>query len=69
MGTFSIIPTGYLIDLFANWREMLIGFISHRLSFLHINRAIRLTMAPNSYNALSKLMVLITQGVEKLLIS
>ena len=52
--TSSMTPLGYLIDLSANYKEIVVGFTSPRPNFLKAERGIRLILAPKSHKALSK---------------
>lgn len=67
MGTSYRISIRYIISLSFHCREMLVDFISPWSSFTHIDRSTMLTFAPKSHKLILKHVVLMTQGIKKLL--
>lgn len=65
-GTFSRMPTRYLIEWSANWSYIFVGFRLHRFSISLIEKGVNLTLAPRSHSVLSITNFPITQGMEKL---
>ncbi|KAJ9168611.1 hypothetical protein P3X46_020111 [Hevea brasiliensis] len=59
-------PTGYFTDRSASCNEIVVGLSSPISCFLHIDKGIKLTLAPRSHRALSIFMLPIRQGMEKL---
>lgn len=66
MGTFSITPLKYLIDLSINCRVTIVGFSSPISNLLHIDNGIRLILALRLHNVLLKDLFPIVHGIEKL---